>query len=161
MSRRAVPEAVGLSVLDLVCGLFGLLVVLFATTERVNGRPGVSALPLKFVRVQLDTNYSAQVGLEIKLAGEEPYRSWPNCADAGPVTWASCRSGIVEALIESSAPIESIRFLLLEPPSSGSEMRFVDVDLWVTTPDDGRMCRLGIATTYRGDLAEASQCRRP
>ena len=160
MRRRSAPEAIGLSVLDLVCGLFGLLVVLYATTARVDGSPGVAALPLKFVRIQLEGTHTAPVGLEITVGGQS-FQSWPACADAGPVTWASCEAGVVEALVESTDPIDSVRFLLLEPPTASGALYLGNVNVWATTPEAGRLCNLQFASAYRGDLAEVSQCVEP
>lgn len=155
MRRRQIPEPVGLSVLDLVCGLFGLIVVLYAITERDDGDIGVSALPLKFIRIQLEGTITAPVGLEIGVASDV-FRSWPDCADVGVVTWGSCEAGVVEALIESADPIDSIRFLLLAPPTSGGAMVYSDVDVWISTPEDRRFCTLSFANAYRGNFEDAS-----
>ena len=157
MRRQSVPEAIGLSVLDLVCGLFGLLVVLYAITERVDGSPGVEALPLKLVRIHLEGIHAAPVGIEIGIGGRVE-RSWPACTDAGAVTWIDCEPGAVNALIVSKDPIESVRFLLLGPPTAKGELDFADVKVWVTTPDIRRICTLNFTAAYRGDLEDISQC---
>lgn len=155
--RRAVPEAIGLSVLDLVCGLFGLLVVLYATTDRVDGSSGVLQLPLHFVRIQLADAFDTEMGMEIVVGGEI-IRSWPGCIDAGPVTFAKCEDGIVEALIESEAGIDALRFLALTPPTQGGALSFGPMQVWVTMPEESRMCEIDFTTSFRGDFASTLQC---
>ncbi len=144
--------------LDLVSGLFGLLVVLYAMTSANDGDIGATSLPLKFVRVQLEGSHTAPIGLEIMVGGET-HRSWPDCNDAGAVTWGSCESGLTEALVESNDPIDSIRFMLLKPPEAGGKVDFSDVKVWVTTPEKGRLCTLVFATAYRGDFKDSYICK--
>lgn len=154
--RRAVPEAIGLSVLDLVCGLFGLLVVLYATTERFDGAPGVLSEDLKFVRIQLDGTVDSRMGLEIHVGGET-IRSWPDCINAGPITWGKCEDGVIEAMVESDAPIEALGFLALSHPLKNGLPTFDSLQVWVSAPNASQMCQIGFLEQYRG-VTGSSTC---
>ena len=144
MRRRRLPEAIGLTVLDLICGFFGLLVVLYAITERVDGRPGIANATPRLVRFEIRGGHSIEAGLEIVVGGRS-HRSWPDCTSHSDVTWGSCTGGIVEAMVESTKPIEAVRFMLLEMPHGD------EVEVWVTGPGIDKVCTLDIAEGYRGD----------
>ncbi len=128
--------------------------VLYAITERVDGSPGVASLSLNLVRVQLDGNYVAPMGLAITVGGVT-YASWPGCADAGPITWAACDGNVVEALVQSEDPVDVLEFLLLEPPIKSGAIAFDDIDVWVTTAATGMSCPVRLAEGYRGVLDPA------
>lgn len=153
-----IPEAVGLSVLDLVCGLFGLIVVLYAITERVDKMPGVQTAPINLVKLEIEHTHTASLGLEIGVEGNI-HRSWPDCIDDIAATWVSCISGQVYVLIESESPIESIRFMLMELPKRNGVAVFDDVDVSLTTLQGRMICTLSLFTGYRGDSRWGSQCR--
>ncbi|MCY4440734.1 MAG: hypothetical protein OXE53_11075 [Deltaproteobacteria bacterium] len=149
-SRRSVPEAIGLSTLDLICGLFGLLVVLFAITERVDGLPGVPSHSLKFVKVETEGNDLVDLGLELTVNGNS-YHNWPDCTDVGPVRWGSCKPGLVEAVIEGDKPATALRVLAISrwdgrPLVSGS------VKVLVSTPDADTPCELTHDNFYRVEV---------
>lgn len=158
--RRSIPEAVGLSVLDLVCGLFGLLVVLYATTERVNGARGVLSEDLKFVSIELEDTTDARMGLEIQVGGEV-FRSWPDCINAGPITWGKCDNGVIEAMIESGDAIEALNILALSHPQKDGAPTFDMIKVWVSTPELAQMCDLEFADQYRSVVTGGIKCGEP
>ena len=157
MRRRSPPEAIGLTMLDLICGLFALLVVLFAITPRVDGRPGAAQEARKLVRIQAEDGIRAPVALEIVVAGHI-HQSWPDCASHGSVIWGSCGAGIVEAVVEGGDSVEDVRFMLLELPSDAKDPEKIQV--WVTTPDVAKLCTLALTSGYRGHWKSES-CKPP
>ena len=133
--------------LDLICGLFALLVVLFAITQRVDGRPGTAQEAPRLVSIQVEDS-RAPAALEIVVAGRI-HRSWPHCANHGSVRWGNCGAGIVEAVVEGGDSIEDVRFMLLGLPSDATDLDN-DIQVWVTTPDAAKLCTLALASGYRG-----------
>lgn len=162
MRRRSLDEPVGLSVLDLVCGLFGLLVVLYAITDRVNGQAGVTSADLNFVRVEIEDQENINVGIELTVGGQ-PFKSWPDCEDVGPVRWGSCQPGIVEALIESDLKLEVVGITLL---SHGSDHMVGNKDkkAVLLTKDMTVLCVLRFRQGFRASITltgpvESGECK--
>ena len=149
--RRPVPNAVGLSVLDLICGFFGLLVVLFAITHRVDGLPGVPSQPLKIVRVETESNDQVYLGLAIAVKGAD-YHNWPNCDDVGPIRWGGCEPGLIEAVIEGLEPAMELRVLAIKR-ADGQPLISRSVRVRVSTNATSTTCDLTQGNFYRARVA--------
>jgi len=152
--RRSVPEAVGLSVLDLVCGLFGLIVLLFAISERNDGSPGVASKPLKFVRVEAENHAQIVLGLELKINGND-YHSWPDCSDVGPIRWGSCEPGLLEALIEGEGDANDFRVLAIRR-EDGRPLPVEPIKVLLSTEKYHAICTLKHDNFYR---IKTQQCQ--
>lgn len=149
-SRRDVPEVFGLSVMDLVCGLFGLLVVLFASTSAKDGEIGVADAPMRFIRAQAAAGEPLLIGLRLKLDGVF-FQNWPNCVDSESVRWPSCNIGRSEVMTKSESVPQEIALVILRRgdavPLGGGDYR-----IRVSTPDRDVECVLRATDFYRTTL---------
>lgn len=150
--RREVPEAIGLSVMDLVCGLFGLLVVLFATSDRRNGQIGIVDAPLRFLRAQAQGGEPVVIGLQFKL-DKEVFQSWPDCADRQSVRWATCEPGRTEGITNSEKQPSDIAIAVLRR-SDGRPLNPTDYKIRVSTPDRDYDCEIKPDGFYRTTIKE-------
>lgn len=159
MRRRGLTEPIGLSTLDLFCGLFGLLVTLYAITERVDYDPGVAAAELSFVRAEVEGDAPIVIGVQV-VVGAETAQSWPDCAARDVVFWGRCRPGLTEGKIDGDAPMTSIGVALLGH-DDGVLIGSDPVKVFVTTKDDFFTCTLTLDKGFRGWIdmtgAEAHQ----
>lgn len=104
MSRRKkVPEAMGLSALDLFSGLFGLIVLLYSLAPLEDGYPEPYEQTIYFISVEVANRVGHKIGLSFKSNGVR-YESWPKCSDDGPVRWITCKPGLLEVAIEGEKP---------------------------------------------------------
>lgn len=137
--------------LDLVSGVLALLVVLYALAPRPQAVP--SEAPVQRL-VRAETNAAAPnvpLGVEIVIAGHA-HRNWPGCVDDSAVEWTRCETGTVEAVAESSTPIESVAVLALELP--GEDL----IKVQVTADGETGTCALGIGHAYRARLTKGRPC---
>lgn len=155
MRRRGLTEPIGLSTLDLFCGLFGLLVTLYAITARVDHEPGVAAAALSFVRAEIEGDAPIMIGVQV-VVDTETALSWPDCTARDVVFWGRCRPGLTEGKIDGDEPIASIGVALLGRHGGGL-IGTEPVRVLVTTKDDFFTCTLRLEHGFRGsiDMTEA------
>lgn len=147
--RRAVEPAIGLAALDVVCGVFGLLVVLYALTSPFDGARAIADVMLKTVHAEIG-EHAARPALALVVDGRE-YRSWPQCADAGVVRFSECGASAVSAVVQSTGPIEAVRVLVLDLPSEDV------IKARIVADGVARVCTLDLAHGYRARI-EGSEC---
>lgn len=161
MKRRAIPEAIGLSVMDLVCGLFGLLVTLYAITSLDDLDPGVRTADISFVKAEVAGDAPITVGVEMRYGGKTA-RSWPDCTATEDVVWSVCDPGQTSAQLESDDPLDGVGLFLRERPDRtmiGGDPIMVRVSM----KDGVFLCSLAIDRGYRVSIelaAPAGDCVR-
>lgn len=142
MRRRAPEQAIGLAALDVVCGLFGMLVTLYALTSPADGARGVADVTPQFVQLQIGGHDPVRAGLEIVVGGKA-FRSWPDCIGAGVVRWTRCDTSLLEAMVWSAEPIERMHLVLLDIASVD------EVQAWIKAPGLSATCTLALEQGYR------------
>jgi len=136
--------------LDLICGLFGLLVVLYAITARVDGSPGVVSTKLNFVSAEVENLEPITIGLEL-IVGNQVLRSWPNCGDVGPVNWGPCTHGRTEGLVRSDNTLYRVGIALFN--RRGEDMIGPGpMTVMVTTRKHTFKCTLTLRNGFRAQL---------
>lgn len=143
-------EAVGLSVLDLVSGLVGLLVLLYVLSNRNDGLPGTVSQPLQYLEVQAEHDAPYPLGLSFVVDGTR-YTSWPECTDAGPVRWVSCQPGRIAALVEDSK-VEGEYWILVLSGYPNFEAPDHTINVMVTAPTFTKKVGLTRSKYYRSAL---------
>ena len=147
MRRRAPAQAIGLTALDLVCGLFAMLVVLYGMSSPRDGTGGNAEAMPRLVRLEIVNGRALDAGLEVTI-GSDVFRSWPACTSAGTVRWTRCAGGLVEGFVKSTSPIDNVAFMLRElAPEDAMKVR-------VETPDKRAVCSLELEHGYRANIAD-------
>lgn len=150
MPRRALDEPVGLSMLDLICGLFGLIVVLYAITERYDLRPGVVRANLGIFKAELEAGKNINLNLEVRI-GPDVYQSWPLCTDYDVVRWTTCKPGLLEGVSEHEEEITGLG-VALNTTSSGTLIGLGDIKVHLMTKTHSYSCTLSLASGFRANI---------
>lgn len=159
MPRRALDEPVGLSMLDLICGLFGLIVVLYAITERYDLRPGVVRANLGIFKAELEAGKNINLNLEVRI-GPDVYQSWPLCTDYDVVRWTTCKPGLLEGVSEHEEEITGIG-VALNTTSSGIFIGAEDIIVHLMTKSHSYSCTLSLASGFRASINFANPSASP
>ncbi|MDB2408126.1 hypothetical protein N9W17_06410 [Jannaschia sp.] len=145
--------------LDLICGLFGLIVVLYAITERYDNRPGVVRANLGIFKAELEAGNTIDLNLEVRT-GTDVYHSWPLCKDYDLVRWTTCKAGLIEGVSEHENEITGLG-VSLRATSSGSLIGSGDVVVHLMTKEHSYSCTLSLATGFRGNIDFANPTNSP
>jgi len=145
MAGRRVEEIFGPSVLDLVCGLFGLLVVLFSITEQEDGGPPIESKPINFLNVESKFGYQLDLIVSFELDGETHSNQF-GCDEGGVVIW-KCDQREIKALIDSDSVPQKIK--VAAKMNAGE-----DVEVKLTTRKFSGPISLCRKNFYRGAVNE-------
>lgn len=153
MSRRKdIPQFMGLSALDLISGLFGLIVLLYALAPIKDGYPEPFEQTIYFISVEVANRDSYEIGLSFE-SNSIRYQSWPKCNDDGPVRWVTCKPGLLEVAIEGEKPERELWVSIVKPILTPNTVLNPDsISVRLTTRDGEKTEELKFINFYRGKV---------
>jgi len=145
--------------LDLICGLFGLIVVLYAITERYDRRPGVVRANLGIFKAELEAGNNINLNLEVRI-GADVYQSWPLCTDYELLRWTTCKPGLLEGVSEHEEEITGLG-VALDTTSRGTLIGSGDVTVHLMTKTHSYSCTLSLASGFRASINFTNSAASP